>query len=439
MQSSVNTLIALVAGFAAAVVLIVVVRAVARRVLLVKQLLFPLGVAAVAAGLKLFTVLAPAEYPVLNSTLTGILVFLLSVALVRVLGLVLFDVYLQARGVRLPPLLPKVAMGAIYVVAAVVIVRAIWPDAPMTALVTTSAVTSLVLGLALQPILGNFFAGLVISVEKPYRINDWISVDGVDGRVVEITWRTTRLRTRENDDLVIPNAEIANQQVLNYYYPNALHLIRIPVGVHYRTPPYRAKQALMDALENVPKVLKKPSPEVYLLSFDDSAITYEVRAWIEDVASEPRVSSHVRSEIWEMFRRRGITIPFPIRTLEIEPQARQLELVRPRREERQDGQPYPARLFVARGRDRGRILRLEGKTVKVGRSSSCDLTLEEQRASKEHFQIIWSDEEGYVLEDLQSRNGTKVNNRMTERQPLHSFDRIEVGDTVIAFESRRGN
>ena len=435
MQSWVNTLIALVAGLAASVVLIVVVRAVSRRVLLVKQLLFPLTVAAVAAGLKLFTVLEPAEYPILDNTLTAILVFLLSVAVVRVLGLVLFDVYLQARGVRLPPLLPKVAMGAVYFVAAIIIVRAIWPEAPMTALVTTSAVTSLVLGLALQPILGNFFAGLVISLEKPYRINDWIRVDDTDGRVVEITWRTTRLRTRENDDLVIPNGEIANQRVLNYYYPNALHMSRIQVGVHYRTPPYRAKQALMDALENVPTVLKKPSPEVFLLSFDDSAITYEVRAWIEDVASEPRISSHVRSEIWEVFRRRGITIPFPIRTLEIEPEARQLELVRPRREVREDGQPFPARLFVARGNDRGSKLRLDGRPVKVGRSSGCDLTLEERRASKEHFQITWSEEEGYVLEDLKSRNGTKVNNRLIERQALHDFDRIEVGDTVISFES----
>lgn len=430
-----DTLIALVAGLAAAVVLIVVVRAVARRVLLVKQLLFPLTVAALAAGLKLFTVLEPAEYPILDNALTAILVFLLSVAVVRVLGLVLFDVYLQARGVRLPPLLPKVAMGAVYFVAAIIVVRAIWPEAPMTALITTSAVTSLVLGLALQPILGNFFAGLVISLEKPYRINDWIRVDGIDGRVVEITWRTTRLRTRENDDLVIPNGEIANQRVLNYYYPNALHMSRINVGVHYRTPPYRVKQALMDALDLVPTVLKKPSPEIFVLSFDDSAITYEVRAWIEDVASEPRISSHVRSEIWEVFRRRGITIPFPIRTLEIEPQARQLELVRGRRETREDGQPVAARLYVARGHDRGRSVALAGETVKVGRSSSCDLSLEERRASKEHFQISWSDEEGYVLEDLESRNGTKVNGRLAERQALHDFDRIEIGDTVIAFES----
>ena len=436
MQDWVNTVIALVAGVATAVVLIVLVHAAAGRVRLVRQLVFPLSLGSVAVGLKLFTLLEPTGIPYLDDTLTAILIFLATGALIRVLGMVFFDLYLHSqRGVRLPPLLPKVALGAVYVVAAIVIVKLVWPDAPMTALVTTSAVTSLVLGLALQPILGNFFAGLVISLEKPYRINDWIKVDGTEGRIVEITWRTTRLRTRDNDDLVIPNGEIANQPILNYYYPNPLHLTRIYVGVHYRTPPYRVKQALLDALEKVPAVLKKPSPEVFLQSFDDSAITYEVRAWIEDVAPEPRISSHIRSEIWERFRRRGITIPFPIRTLEIEPRARQLELVRPARDSGEDGKAYPARLFVARGPDRGKRLALRGDAVKVGRAQGSALTLSEPRASNEHFEIAWSDEEGYVLEDLKSRNGTQINGGLIDRQALHNFDRIAIGDTVIVFEA----
>ena len=88
--------------------------------------------------------------------------------------------------------------------------------------------------------------------------------------------------------------------------------------MHYRTPPYRVKQALLDAADRTEGVLEKPSPEVYLLDFGDSAILYELRIWIEDIAHRPRIGSHCRSEIWEEFRRQGITIPYPIRTLEFE-------------------------------------------------------------------------------------------------------------------------
>src|SRR5262249_21345195 len=128
-------------------------------------------------------------------------------------------------------------------------------------LLATSAVTSLVLGLALQPILANFFAGLVISVERPFRINDWIQVGDQEGRVVAITWRTTHLRTRDNDNIVIPNAKLADERVHNFYYPHPLHLLRVRVPVHYRHPPYRVRRVLADAAQGVPGVLDKPSAE----------------------------------------------------------------------------------------------------------------------------------------------------------------------------------
>lgn len=209
---------------------------------------------------------------------------------------------------------------------------------------------------------------------------------------------------------------------------------RVLVGVHYRTPPYRVRQALMDVAERVETVLEKPSPAVYLLDFGDSAITYELRIWIEDFAHKPRILSHVRSEIWEEFRRRGITIPFPIRTLEIEPRANTLELARPRARGEDADTPLPARLFVARGPDRGRACHLHGQPVTVGRSTSCTVTLSEPRASKEHFKIEW-DDGVHRLTDLGSHNGTLINGERVDSQVLRDFDRIDVGETVIVFEA----
>ena len=95
------------------------------------------------------------------------------------IGLYYFEIYLHAkRGMRLPPLLIGVSFLVAYLVVGLLIFRVAFPDVGIAPLLATSAVTSLVLGLALQPILGNFFAGLVITVERPFRINDWIRYGG---------------------------------------------------------------------------------------------------------------------------------------------------------------------------------------------------------------------------------------------------------------------
>lgn len=441
----VNVYVAILVGVAVAATVFALVRLAARKSELARSLSFPLYVAAIAAGFRAFTVFeTPAVQqiaPTLDKALAATFAFLVAVILIRVVGLVFFDVYLYSgRGLRLPPLLPKVAIGSAYLIAAILLVRIFWPEAQMGALVATSAVTSLVLGLALQPILGNFFAGLVISLERPFRINDWIKVGDTEGRVVEITWRTTHLRTRDNDNLVIPNSQIANQELINYFYPHPLHLERIEVGAHYKTPPYRVKQAILDAVSEVSSVLEKPSPEVFLLDFADSAITYEARVWIEDIAHKPRIANQVRSQIWEKFHRRGITIPFPIRTLELEPAANRLELSRARskRAPELSEKAYPARLFVAKGPDSGKTFKLTGAEIKLGRSGECDFVLSEPRASKQHLQISWQADVGYRLTDMESRNGTMVNEQLADQHTLRHLDRIQIGDTVIAFEARHG-
>ncbi|MCP4204994.1 MAG: FHA domain-containing protein [bacterium] len=84
--------------------------------------------------------------------------------------------------------------------------------------------------------------------------------------------------------------------------------------------------------------------------------------------------------------------------------------------------------------DHGKALKLDGSEVKIGRSGDCDLVLTEPRASSEHLQIAWQPEEGYRLVDLESRNGTLVNERLADDQLLQHLDRIRIGDTVVTFE-----
>lgn len=422
--------LALLASVGAFALLVALVAWLQRKLFLVRQLAFPLWIGAAAAALEVFILLQPAYHPVRMHQVLGWLLLFCGLALVlRLLALYLFDIHLVAqKGIRLPPLLTAVTMAVVYLVTALITLRLTFPDLDISALVATSAVTSLVLGLALQPILSNFFAGLVVSLERPFRINDWIRVGEHEGRVVAITWRTTHLRTRDNDNLVIPNSKLADERVLNFYYPHPMHLERIHVGADYRVPPYRVRRALLEAVTGVAGALDKPSPDVYVLSFDDSSIRYELRVWLEDIVQAPRIASDLRVRVWEELKKAGITIPFPIRTLEIAPRQR-------RRQELPADEPRPARLFVAEGPERGSTLELDASApATVGRSRGCSLALSEPNASKEHLGIAWEDG-AWVLTDLESSFGTRVNGQPTQRKELAPLDRISIGDTVMIFES----
>lgn len=427
------TNLAVLGSVAVLALLIVTISALRKRFFWVRQLAFPLYVAAGVATLEIFSRLQPGyQAEATSRVLAWAWLFLGLIAILRLLGLYLFDVHLTAkRELRLPPLLPAVTMTLVYLVTAFVTLRLSFPKLDVTALIATSAVTSLVLGLALQPILGNFFAGLVISIEKPYRINDWIKVGEQEGRVTAITWRTTHLRTRDNDNLVIPNSKMADERVLNFYYPHPVHREKVRVGLPYGEPPYRIRRILLDCASGVPGILDKPAPDVHLLSFDPSAILYELRVWTSDVAEGPRIGSDLRARMWEELRREGIEIPYPIQTLEIARPPRQ----KPERGDEETAGARPARLYVAEGPERGRSLALDGAgPATVGRSRSCSLPLTDPNASKEHLRLAWEDG-AWVMTDLGSSKGTRVNGKPAERAVLRPFDRIALGDTTIVFET----
>ena len=424
--------LALLASVGTFALLVALVAWLQRKVFLVRQLAFPLYIAAAAAGVEAYILLMPDGQPLaLHRTLAWLLLFAGLAAVLRLLALYLFDVHLYAqKGIRLPPLLSAVTMAVVYLVTALITLRLTIPDVDITALVATSAVTSLVLGLALQPILSNFFAGLVVSLERPFRINDWIRVGEHEGRVIAITWRTTHLRTRDNDNLVIPNGKLADERVLNFYYPHPMHMERIKVGASYKVPPYRVRRALLESVVGVAGALDKPSPEVYVLSFDESAVLYELRVWTEDVAQSPRIASDIRARVWEELKKAGIPIPYPTRTIDLPPRRREAA------HDPAEGPP-PARLYVADGPDRGSSLALDGRQegpVTVGRSRGCTLSLTEPNASKEHLQIEWKDGD-WVLSDLESSFGTRVNGEPVQSASLAPLDRIAIGDTVLIFES----
>jgi small-conductance mechanosensitive channel/CRP-like cAMP-binding protein len=179
-------------------------------------------------------------------------------------------------------------------------------------LVTTSAVSAVVLGFALQDTLGNAFAGLAIQSEKPFHVGHWVKVGDNEGRVAEVTWRATKLRTKTGNFVILPNNLVAQAAIVNYSEPAAPVRLDVEVGATYLVAPNQVKAAMMEALRHPSRVLAVPPPEILMLAFGDSAITYQARFWIDDYAVDDQVRDEVRTAIFYAFQRHNIEIPWPI-------------------------------------------------------------------------------------------------------------------------------
>jgi CRP-like cAMP-binding protein len=169
-----------------------------------------------------------------------------------------------------------------------------------------------VVGFALQDTLGNFFAGLAIQIEKPFRVGHWINIAGSEGQVQEVTWRATKLRTKAGEFLIVPNSVISRDPILNYSEPTIPTRIEVEVGASYLTPPSEVKAAVQRAMANAPLVMTDPPPQVIVKDFGASSVDYGARFWIEDYASDSLARDQVRTNIWYEFRRSNIEIPWPI-------------------------------------------------------------------------------------------------------------------------------
>lgn len=224
------------------------------------------------------------------------------------------------RADRVPERFPNIVQDTIIIGLFVVVATVVMQEK----FLTTSAVGAVVIGFALQDTLGNMFAGLAIQVEKPFRVGHWVSVGSYEGQVSEVTWRATKLRTKQGNLVVLPNAFISKEAIVNYSEPAVPTRLEVEVGVSYDVPPNQVKEALLEAAGNAPMALAEPAPDALVVDFGSSSIVYRVRFWMNDFARDSVARDQVRSAIYYSLKRRGFEIPFPI----------QIEIPRPEEPER---------------------------------------------------------------------------------------------------------
>lgn len=211
---------------------------------------------------------------------------------------------------QMPRLLLAVPRLLVILAVAWVLVAGVW-DFDLSSLLTALGVTSLIISVALQDTLSGIASGFTLMLDRPFQPGDWIEAEGIEGRVVDINWRSTRIQTRNLDVVVVPNGTLAGAKITNFDEPARLHRVVADLQVAFSNPPTLAKDMIIDAARSVPGVLSDPPPTVKVTQVDDPLMGYEVRMWIDDFSIEPRVKSDFRSLVWYMSHRHDVPLPSP--------------------------------------------------------------------------------------------------------------------------------
>ncbi len=210
------------------------------------------------------------------------------------------------------------AAAVVFFVAGVYMVLVIW-DINVTGWVASAGIVGLALSFAAQDTLSNLFAGVAILSDRPYEIGDFISLDsGERGEVTNIGLRSTRLLTRDDVEVSIPNGVMGAAKIVNEAGgPPSQFRIGTTVGVAYGSDIDRVEAILTDVGESHPITLRDPEPRVRFREFGDSSLAFELLCWIERPVDRGLVLHELNSEIYRRFAADGIKIPFPQRDIHI--------------------------------------------------------------------------------------------------------------------------
>jgi len=269
---------------------------------------------------------------------TALIVFIIGLAFVRWLQRGLAERVLPETRME-QGLQHSVAAGFGYIgitIAAVVAISVGGLDLSNLALI--AGALSVGIGFGLQNVVNNFVSGIILLIERPIKVGDWVVVGGNEGTVKRIRVRATEIETFRRASVIIPNSELLSTSVVNWTHADRLGRVEIPVGVAYGTDPERVRQILLDLATANSEVTRRPAPFVVFKDFGDSALIFELRCYLYDIGQIIVVSTDLRFAIDKAFREHGIQIPFPQRDLHIKDIARFADAAAPR-----DQEPAPQR------------------------------------------------------------------------------------------------
>jgi small-conductance mechanosensitive channel/CRP-like cAMP-binding protein len=300
-------------GFGIAIVLLL-----AARLLLPREDRSRIRIAAVYLVLAVFFGLCTYivdDAASIDKVLLFLYYFFLLASAGRSLVLLAVDVVIGRRTHRAPPrIFRDLTQAVVYVIVVLLTLRGVGVEPG--SLLTTSALLTAVVGLALQDTLGNLVSGLALQMQRPFEVGDWIQFDQDQnhvGQVTEVNWRATTVITNDQIEVIVPNALLAKAAIKNFTKPTPISRRSVLVQAPYQTPPHRVQQAIEAGLVNTPGLVVDPTPWVRTKAFADSGVEYEVFYFTNDYGNRLRIDGIVRDRVWYALQRAGIQVPFPTR------------------------------------------------------------------------------------------------------------------------------
>jgi small conductance mechanosensitive channel len=187
----------------------------------------------------------------------------------------------------------------------------------VTAFLAGLGILGFTVGFALQDVMKNFAAGIILLIQKPFREGDAISVADYDGTVLAIDLRTTEMKTFDGRIVILPNADVLSHAIVNFTRADRRR-VEIPIGVAYNSNPEQVRGILLDAVQSVPGFVSEPASQVSFHTFSDSSINLTVYFWIDTKLTNPIIAKDAAvTKIKAAFEKQKVEIPRPIRTVHL--------------------------------------------------------------------------------------------------------------------------
>ncbi|MBF0339814.1 MAG: mechanosensitive ion channel [Magnetococcales bacterium] len=193
----------------------------------------------------------------------------------------------------------------VFIVATGIIVVDVFHQ-PISGVFATSGVVAIILGLALQNTLADLFAGLAINIERPFKAGDWITVDGIQGLVLFTNWRSTHLRTRAADDMIVPNSVLAKARVNNHARPTQINVLAMNIPLRYGFDPDAIQTLLESTAATAEGVMTDTYPFVVLYEMLPGHVIWRLHVYIDDFAKLNRVRGAVHMAILRALHTAGL-------------------------------------------------------------------------------------------------------------------------------------
>ena len=239
---------------------------------------------------------------------------------VRVMNALLFDfLFRLRRGYEAPTLIRNIFTLLSFTIVFVLIFNRIYHEIDLGGLFTTSAIFGVIIGLALQDTLGNFFAGISLHADRPFQVGDVIVVSStkLTGVVESITWRAIKIRTFQNHIVLVSNS-LAAREAIEVSPRDNLNARLVFFSTIYTDSPAKTIHIVREAVRDADNVSDKITPIIRIRQLGDSSVDWEIKYWLDDYAKYNDTDALVRQRVWYALRRSGLTFAFPTRTLYLE-------------------------------------------------------------------------------------------------------------------------